>query len=297
LLFKRDGFSLAPAHNGETMPLPNAFQFSQSSLHDFDTCPRRFELRYLRQLNWPAIEAEPVQEAERLARLGQDFHRLVQQHLMGIAQDILEQTLVEADPDLKNWWENYLTHRPAALAEAQIYPELTLTTPLRGYRLTARFDVLAALPDGTFLIVDWKTAHKKPARKFLAGHMQTRVYPYVLAAAGTAFNQGQPIDPAVVKMMYWYPQAPDEPELFEYTEKLFRRDEEFLSELIDHIKNAAKNNHFPLVDSDKPCATCIYRSFCDRGDRPGPLEDTKSVIDDEIDVLALDWDQIAEIQF
>jgi len=279
------------------MQLPKDFQFSQSSLQDFDTCPRRFELRYLRQLSWPAIEAEPVQEAERLARLGQDFHRLVQQHLIGIDQDILEETLADADSDLKMWWGNYLTHRPAALADAQIYPELTLSTPLRSFRLTARFDVLAAQSDGTFLIVDWKTTRKKPTRDSVAGRMQTKVYPYVLAAAGTAFNQGKPIDPAAVKMMYWYPQAPNEPEIFDYTEKLFQRDEEFLSELIDQIKSTAENNRFPLVDGDKPCTYCVYRSFCDRGDRPSLLEDTESGSDAEIDVLALDWDQIAEIQF
>lgn len=279
------------------MPLPNTFQFSQSSLQDFDTCPRRFELRYLRQLRWPAIEAEPIQEAERLARLGQDFHRLVQQHLIGIDEDILEKTLTEADPDLKTWWKNYLTHRPAALTDAQIFPELTLSTPLRGYRLTARFDVLALQNDGTFLIVDWKTTHKKPARETLAGQMQTRVYPYVLVAAGTAFNRGMPVDPSAVKMMYWYPQAPDEPETFDYTQNLFQRDEEFLSELIDQIKSTAESGHFPLVGSNRPCTYCVYRSFCDRGDRPGLVDDVETEADDEIDVLALDWDQIAEIQF
>jgi len=279
------------------MPLPNTFQFSQSNLQDFDTCPRRFELRYLRQLRWPAIEAEPVQEAERLARLGQDFHRLVQQHLIGIDEDILEETMIDADPDLKTWWENYLTHRPAALADAKIYPELTLSTPLRGYRLTARFDVLAIQPAGTFLIVDWKTTHKKPARETLAGQIQTRVYPYVLVAAGTAFNQGKPINPSAVKMMYWYPQAPDEPEIFDYIQRLFQHDEEFLSELIDQIKSTADSDHFPLVESKKPCVYCVYRSFCDRGDRPGPMGDTEIEADDEINVLALDWDQIAEISF
>jgi hypothetical protein len=238
-----------------------------------------------------------VPEAERLARLGQDFHRLVQQHLIGIGQEILEQTLAEADPHLKTWWKNYLTHRPVALTDAQIYPELTLSTPLRGYRLTARFDVLAVLPDSTFLIVDWKTSHKKPGREFLAAQMQTRVYPYVLVAAGTAFNQGKPFDPATVKMMYWYPQAPDEPEIFEYAPKLFQRDEEFLSELIDQITNTTESGHFPLVESQKPCTYCVYRSFCDRGDKPGVLDDTQTEADKEIDVLALDWDQIAEIQF
>jgi CRISPR/Cas system-associated exonuclease Cas4 (RecB family) len=279
------------------MPLPANFQFSQSSLQDFETCPRRFELRYVQRLSWPAVESEPVQEAERLAQLGADFHRLVQQHLVGLAEDLLTGTLVEAEPELKIWWQNYLLHRPAPLAEAQTYPELTLSSPLRGYRLLARFDLLAVQSDGTFLIIDWKTTRRKPSRESLARRIQTRVYPYVLVTAGAAFNGGQPIDPAAVTMMYWYPDIPDQPEVFAYSPQLFRRDEEFLSYLVERIKAAARNNNFPLVDDDQPCRYCVYRSFCDRGEQAGPVVELADEPQEMLDVSALDWDQIAEIQF
>ncbi|MBN1221381.1 MAG: PD-(D/E)XK nuclease family protein [Anaerolineae bacterium] len=278
------------------MVLPKDFQFSQSSLQDFATCPRRFELHYLQRLSWPASEAEPVQEVERLARLGADFHRLVQQHLVGINADILTATLSEAEPELQTWWQNYLDHHPA-LDHAQTYPELTLSTPLRNYRLLARFDLLARQPDGVFLIVDWKTTRRKPARDYLAGQMQTRIYPYVLVAAGTAFNKGQPVDPATVQMMYWYPQVPAEPEVFEYSKKLFRRDEEFLSQLVEQVKHSAQNGHFPLVEDRQPCRYCVYRSFCDRGDKAGPLLELAEEPQEALDILSLDWDQIAEIEF
>ncbi len=279
------------------MPLPDGFQFSQSSLQDFETCPRRFELRYVQRLSWPAVESEPVQEAERLAQLGADFHRLVQQHLIGLAEDLLTGTLAEAEPELKIWWQNYLSHRPAALAEAQTYPELTLSSPLRGYRLLARFDLLAIQSDGTFLIIDWKTARRKPSRESLARRIQTRVYPYVLVTAGTAFNGGQPIDPAAVTMMYWYPDIPDQPEVFAYSPQLFRRDEEFLSDLVERIKTAAQNNNFPLVDDNQLCRYCVYRSFCNRGKQAGPVVELADEPQEMLDVSALDWDQIAEIQF
>jgi len=280
------------------MSLPNTFQFSQSSLQDFDTCPRRFKLRYLEKLRWPAIESEPVEAAERLAELGQDFHRLVQQHLVGLDVDTLNASLGSAEAELRQWWQNYLAHRPAALFESQIYPELTLSTPLRGYRLLARFDALAAQPDGTFVIIDWKTSEQKPARQVLEQRMQTRVYPYVLAMAGAAFNNGQPIKPAAIKMVYWYPQYPDEPEIFKYNQKLLRRDERLLSDLIERVKHAAEHDDFPLVETQKPCMYCIYRSLCNRGVQAGTLlpewaEDKTG----ETDGLALEWDQIAEIQF
>ncbi|MCB0227345.1 MAG: PD-(D/E)XK nuclease family protein, partial [Anaerolineae bacterium] len=90
------------------MPLPQSFPFSQSSLHDFETCPRRFKLRYLDRLRWPAVEAEPIVEAERLARLGQDFHRLVQQHLIGLEVETLTAYLTSAEDELRTWWQRYL---------------------------------------------------------------------------------------------------------------------------------------------------------------------------------------------
>jgi len=279
------------------MDLPNDFQFSQSSLQDFETCARRFELRYLDKLRWPAIEAEPVQEAERLARLGTDFHRLVQQHLVGLDVDTLTATLDDSEAELQSWWQNYLNHRPKALDEAQIYPELTLSTPLQGYRLLARFDVLAIQKDGTFLIIDWKTSHKKPSRQALGQRMQSRIYPYVLATAGVAFNGGQPIKPTAINMLYWYPQFPDEPELFKYNRKKLKQDEQFLSELIERVKDAAQHNNFPLVENQKPCATCVYRSLCDRGIGAGLFEPLDKDLEDTLEVSALAWDQIAEIQF
>jgi CRISPR/Cas system-associated exonuclease Cas4 (RecB family) len=276
---------------------PTPFQFSQSSLSDFTVCPRRFELRYLQRLAWPAVESEPVHEAERLAQLGADFHRLVQQHLAGVEPTVLSASLAERDPDLQQWWQNYLNDRPQELAGAQLYPELPLSTPLRGYRLLARFDLLAVQPDGTFLIVDWKTSLRQPRRDELARRLQTRVYPYVLAQAGAALNNGQSIDPAKIQMLYWYPAAPGEPERFAYSAQLLSRDELYLSELLEQIKTSAKNGHFPLVEEVQACTYCVYRSFCDRGEKGGPLAELTDESQEAFDVSALDWEQIAEIQF
>jgi CRISPR/Cas system-associated exonuclease Cas4 (RecB family) len=273
------------------------FQFSQSSLQDFDTCPRRFKLRYLDHLRWPAVESEPIQEAERLARLGADFHRLVQQHIVGIAENVLSDTLTESESALQSWWQSYLQHRPPMLAGTRLYAEVTLSTPVRGFRLMARFDLLAAQPDGAFLIVDWKTSLHKPASADLARRMQTRVYPYVLAMAGAAFNGGQPIDPAAIQMIYWYPERPDQAERFEYSAQLRQRDEQFLSDLIEQVKQEVETERFPMVEDKKSCTYCVYRSFCDRGAKAGWVAELVEEPQEILDVLALDWEQIAEIQY
>jgi hypothetical protein len=64
--------------------LPNGFIFSQTSLQDYSDCRLRFQLRYLEKMEWPAVEMEPALENERRQMEGQYFHRLVQQHTLGI---------------------------------------------------------------------------------------------------------------------------------------------------------------------------------------------------------------------
>jgi len=79
---------------------------SQSSLQDYNDCPRRFELRYLEQLAYPAIETEPALENEKHQQEGEYFHRLAQQHLIGIPA---EQVAKFANTDnLQRWWDNYI---------------------------------------------------------------------------------------------------------------------------------------------------------------------------------------------
>ncbi|MCP4541151.1 MAG: PD-(D/E)XK nuclease family protein, partial [Chloroflexi bacterium] len=68
----------------ECMTLPADFQFSQASLQDYVDCPRRFQLRYVLRVAWPAPEAEPVLENERYLQQGAAFHRLVHQHALGL---------------------------------------------------------------------------------------------------------------------------------------------------------------------------------------------------------------------
>jgi len=71
------------------MKIPDNFAFSQHNLQDYVDCPRRFELRYLKKLAWPAIQSEPVLAIERHMQLGERFHRMVQQHQSGLPADVV----------------------------------------------------------------------------------------------------------------------------------------------------------------------------------------------------------------
>jgi len=288
-------------------PLPLDFQFSQSSLQDFTDCSRRFLLRHLLKIAWPALEAEPVLDNERAMQRGAQFHSLVQQHLLGIPAENL--TLLAHEEALSRWWQAYLTAIPSILKGSH-YPEITLSAPLLRYRLLAKYDLLLILPDPTHgslpgdvqkgnaraVIYDWKTSAKKPRRSFLLEHLQTRVYRYLLVQAGAFLNHGIPFQPDQVEMVYWFTEAPMEPEVIAYSAEQYQNDGEYLAALAGGIAGM-KQEEFTLTPHLERCRFCTYRSLCERGVAAGSQdtageEEAATSPDD-----GFNFEQIAEIAF
>lgn len=278
--------------------------FSQASLQDYLDCRRRFFLRYQMRLAWPALEAEPVQEHERETELGQAYHRLIQQHVSGVPAAHL--TAMAKEGDLPAWWQAYLDFvkpdlsgiRPAS--GARFFPELSLTAPLSGVRLLAKYDLLVVQPGGQVTIYDWKTSRRLPERSRLAARMQTRVYRYLLAQAGAAFNQGKAISPDQIRMIYWFSAFPGQAELFPYDEQQYLRDGQVLEGLIKEIQKLPEEE-FYLTEDERRCRFCTYRSLCERGIKAGDLDDELELdVGDEKaagEDIDLDFDQVAEIGF
>ena len=79
------------------MVLSTEFQFNQANLQDYVDCRRRFQLRYLLQIAWPAIGIEPPLEHERLLRLGAAFHRMIHQHTLGVSEERLNRFVQDDD--------------------------------------------------------------------------------------------------------------------------------------------------------------------------------------------------------
>jgi CRISPR/Cas system-associated exonuclease Cas4 (RecB family) len=272
------------------MEFPALFTFSQSSLQDYADCARRFELRYLERLAWPAIETEPALENERRQQAGQLFHRMAQQALVGIPLDKLDK--LASSPELAKWWQNFSAEYPKIARAEKLYPEITLSAPLGGHRLTAKFD-LVAVSEGKAVIYDWKTYHKRPRNEFLAIRWQTRVYRWLLAAAGKHLNNGQDFKPEQIEMVYWFAEFPAEPARFPYNAGQFERDRAGLEKIITEISQAGE---FPKVDEDeaeKTCRFCTYRSYCARGDIAGNWREAEFE-DEALPEIALD--QVAEIE-
>lgn len=278
------------------MLLPD-FTFSQSSLQAYRDCQRRFWLAYVEQLPWPAVEAAPVQEHERLMRLGERFHRLVERTEISLALDGAEAAggksrsmdpeliavQAQADPDLAAWYASYRSQRPADLPTQFVEIERLLNIALpvevggetHPVRLAAKYDLIAAEPGGPVVIVDWKTGKGVPTRATLLLRQQTLVYPFVLVEAGAALPWG-PVRPEQVEMRYWFAAAPDRPVSFRYDGAQHDRARQTLTREIAAILAGQVEADFPKVE-DTPenrkrfCAFCVYRSRCNRGAAAGDV--------------------------
>ncbi|MCJ7584470.1 MAG: PD-(D/E)XK nuclease family protein, partial [Anaerolineales bacterium] len=234
----------------------------------------------------PAVETEPAIENERHQQEGVLFHRLVQQHLIGLPSEKLAR--LANTPDLRRWWENWQDFR--SLADlGSLYPELTLSAPLGEHRLLAKYDLVAVQPDKKVLIFDWKTYRKRPRDEWMATRLQTRVYRALLIQAGAHLNKQTPFQPEKIEMIYWYADFPAEPARFPYTASYYERDWDALTSLATEI---AARRDFPLTANEEKCAYCPYRSYCNRGTQAGDMDD----IETELSGVEIDFEQIQEIE-
>jgi len=269
---------------------------SQSSLQDYVDCAKRFQLRYLERLSYPAVESEPALENEKHQQEGEYFHRLVQQYLIGIPREQIAK--LANTPNLQRWWENFLTSPDFRSLEdfGTLLPEATLSAPLGNYRLVAKYDLIA-IENGKATIYDWKTYRKRPRNEWLSARMQTRVYRALLVHAGAHLNNGQPFEPEQIEMVYWFADFPNEQARFNYTSAQYKRDWDTLVKLAEEILRSAQDDSassYPLTDDRTKCSYCPYRSYCDRGIRAGDANQLETELEAE-ELFDVNFEQIGEI--
>jgi len=263
-------------------------------------CAQRFKLRYLDRLSYPAAETEPTLENEKHQQEGEYFHRLVQQHLIGIPAEQIATFANTAN--LQRWWDNFQQSPELSMLReiisngkkdlSKLYPEATLSAPLGKYRLLAKYDLIV-LQDGKAIIYDWKTYRKRPRNEWLAARMQTRVYRALLVQAGAHLNGGKPFEPEQIEMIYWFPDFPNDPARFPYTSAHFQRDWDSLLKLSEEVASASS---YPLTEDRQKCLFCTYRSYCERGIQAGNAEQAEAEMEAE-ELFDVNFEQIGEIAF
>jgi hypothetical protein len=310
------------------MTLPETFRFSQRSLQDYADCARRFQLRYVLMQPWPALITDSPQAFEEQMARGADFHRLAHQQALGIEPERLAETIHDAN--LAQWWQTFLAQPPADLPETVQRAEVVLTAPApaqggpgtgtgakgktelgvesvdhglganraggqaAGYRLVAKFDLLAAEPGERLVVVDWKTVLKQPQRPDLARRPQTTVYRYLAVEAGAAYFGGSRPAPEQVEMIYWFANHGGAVAQFPYDTAQHVAARKELAGLVAEI-GARQEAIWPLTTDERHCRFCNYRSLCERGVRAGFLED----LDEDLEPgeIEIDLEQIAEVEF
>jgi hypothetical protein len=265
---------------------------SQSSLQDYMDCAQRFKLRYLDRLSYPAAETEPTVENEKHQQEGEYFHRLLQQHFIGIPAGQIAKFANTIN--LQRWWENFQKSKDLTDIKGMtgLFPEATLSAPLGKHRLLAKYDLIA-IQNGKAIIYDWKTYRKRPRNEWLSARMQTRIYRALLVQAGAHLNGGKPFEPEQIEMIYWFADFPEDPARFQYTSAQFQRDWDTLVKLSDEVASASS---YPLTEDRQKCLFCTYRSYCERGIRAGDVEQAEAEMEAE-ELFDVNFEQIGEIAF
>ena len=266
--------------------LDPAFKFSQHSLSDYAECPRRFYWHYVARQTWPMVERNPLGlsplDYQRYLWRGTVLHRWIERHWLGVPAQAFE------DEELSLWWGRFqntsFDHLPA-----QRTPELALVAPIGNHLLYARFDLLALdIPrDGEFspraVIVDWKTLHgkRRPPHRVFAQRLQTRIYLYVLATAGAAYNNGRPFTPEQCSMRYWLANFPAQPWVdVPYSATDYAQDHSRLLTLMDAAAHGETERDYPPAEDECHCTYCNYLTLCNR--KCGPADTDEAYFDSDV---------------
>ena len=253
------------------------FAFSQSNLQTFSYCRRRFYLRYVRKLIWPAQLVSDQQYAQD-REAGVRFHRIVHQHFLGFDQALLHK-VAEADPDVRlaGWLEVFLSSQMSRL-EGNLFPETLYTTSVAGHPLSAKVDLLQ-IEAGSIKIFDWKTSRQLPKLTSLQKQVQSKVYPLVVSRV---FHEN---DLQNLKMVYWEANFPEQVIEINSSQSDWQNYELEITNSIVLILSLSAEE-FVATPDERKCSWCEYRSYCQRGKAGHDSEDFQEtdLIDDEMKI-------------
>ncbi len=226
---------------------------SRYRLATFLACQRRFQLRYLRRLPWPAVPLDARLETVRTR--GEIFHRLLERHFLGLP------VIAEAIEDVvaRRWWSLFQSSG-LQIPEGTAYPERTLTIPIGRHFLNGRFDLLV-LHQRAAHIFDWKTG-KPRSESDLRRDWQTRLYLALLAESGQAL--GHELDLDHIAITYWYVNDPAMPRTLRYSQAWHGQNWADIQELVGQIDVHLIQNEWPLTEDRAVCRQCAYQVYCDR---------------------------------
>ena len=232
-------------------------RLSCSAFEAFDRCRRRFELAYLRRLEWPGLSTFDLPGTREPARLGQAFHRLVSDWLAGGHFD--PKDVEESDPALGRLWRQF-SNRPPDFAGARRIIEQEIMLTVETAVVVARPDLICSAEDGRLTIFDWKTSAPQPART-VAASCQAMLYPYLVVEAADSLGLGT-IEPDRVEISFHFVTQPDQSVRVEHSAERHKSVEVWLRR---RVKEILESVDFPQTTDLAECSRCRYQTYCHVG--------------------------------
>ena len=276
------------------MGLLNNFQFSQSNLQDYLSCPRRFELRYISRIKWPAPISESFLEFEKHQKMGEMFHNMINQYCLGVPVNLILPP--NSPPLISQWWENFLISFPLNKLPIIRFPEFKISVLEKSNRVIGRFDLLTIDTQGKITIYDWKTSINKVPVSRLVNSVQSRLYPILIVEGGKGLNNGLPFIPDQVEMVYWFPGFPDNSVTITYDTQKYFSDKQLINNLIFEIINLSQNE-FTKTAEEKNCRFCNFKSFCEINSSSEDWTSVENYFDESQFSFNINFDQIAEVEY
>ena len=259
------------------MKSPQLLQISQAHLQALEICPRKFQYLFLEQAALPSVEIGPAQQQ------GIQFHRLMQQHELGLEI----QPLLADNPLLQDWFEQFQQFPPPMVSGAR-HSEHQRTLVFQDFALTAVYDLLIQNADQA-QIIDWKSYRRPVKTQQIQSSWQTRLYPFILAET-SAYR------PEQLTMTYWFAQAESASHTLDlpYSAVLHQQTRIDLLALLSPLQEWLQSPQAPLPQVDFSAGHCLssdYRcpflSPCRRDSNSDSNRPTLINID-EISELSLD---------
>ena len=279
------------ANQADITPL----QLNQGILQDFLECPRRFQLKMLDELSWPAAHTTQIVQFDQSVALGNQFHLLCHQFFSGMNKKDLEIGI--DNPILLEMFQSFLPYGESLL-DHQFFSEQLIACSFLGHRLIAKFDLLVEIEPSRYLIVDWKTSPTKPSDETLAGRIQSILYPFIFRQAGHLLTGGSDLNPDSIQMQYWYPRCAEPETTFHYSNQNHQEVRDRLTIIISKINQLLLSSDiFPLTDERGLCNYCNFRSLCNRGISPGEFKNYLPIEQEDLTNFRFDLGNIEEIGF
>ncbi|WP_164929345.1 PD-(D/E)XK nuclease family protein [Gloeobacter violaceus] len=235
---------------------------SAPALDAAERCARLFRYLYLDRLGG---SGEGFEASEQQGQAHRRFCRLVE---LAAQNRRIEPLLAAAGAQVQIWWERF-TESPHSHPQGQPFFEYPLWVRLGSWRISTHLNRLS-LHEKQLTAFIWNTDLERPEDGDLLEDWQLRLARTILCLAGERLVGGRPMDPADLRLVVWFANAPARPYTLNYSPPAFEADRRVLTLALQRLERFAATG-YPMSADLQVCSGCLFRTRC-YGLRPeGPM--------------------------